>query len=582
MKKILREPLFYLLLLLAIVYLAINLSSQKISDVKLTKNNITQNINLPYETSSEGNEVFFISFNLLVKNKNVKYNIIPDNCIEEILINGEKFPLDGIGGICDYQRGAYIDFSKYVKSGLNHFEFRILNHAGPGGLRVETPYSGFKSLSFMHCIFALFFLLSVALILKKLKFRFIPTSIILLGIAVRLVLYTYTGPTQHSYDTGGHLEYVKIIAEENRIPASDESWSAYHPPSYYIASAAIKKIVDLYDPSITNRILQQFSLLLSFGSIIFGVALIIRLLGNCSPAYLAALVSVLWPGFVLAAPRIGNDSLFYFGALFCMFFAQKYWQIHRSSDMILASIGAAIALSAKSTGLIILVIWTIIYIFGSLRFFRIHSLRILLISAFIIVLSLGLSNYRTVIDIYKGKNTGLVGNIRSLNTSMQVKNEIGNYLYFDLKDYLLEPYASTWVDKGGRQYFWTFALKSSLFGEFRLWNSPLGHTLATMLNFLLLFIFIPAIWGLIHFKFKEFPPLLFIAFLFLALAYLRINYPYACSNDFRYIMPVLFPLVYFAVRGTQMLQNSRLKAFSYIAMLAFAGLSLVFIMGMGF
>ncbi|MCL2259769.1 MAG: hypothetical protein FWC15_00270 [Fibromonadales bacterium] len=582
MKKLIRNPLLYLLPLLAIAYLIILPSKIEFSDVKATRNNKTENIKLPYSISTEANEVFFISFNLLTKNQSVKFNIIPDNCIEEILINGKKFPLNGIDGICDYHKGAYFDFSQYAQKGLNHFEFRILNHGGPAGLRVETPYNGFRSLSIMHYVFALLFLLSTALILRKIKFRFIAASIILLGIAVRLVLYAYVGPTQYSYDTGGHLEYIKIISEENRMPEINEGWSTYHPPLYYISSAAIKKLSDLYDPSIANRILQQFSLLLSFGSIIFGVALIIRLFGNCWPAYLTSLVSVLWPGFALAAPRIGNDSLFYFGALFCMFFAQKYWQMHKSSDIILASIGAAIALTAKSTGFVILAIWIIICISGSLRFFRMHSLRTLLISASIIILSLGFSNYRTVIDIYDGNKASLVGNIRNLHSGMQVVNKTGNYLYFDLKDYLLEPYASTWSDKGGRQYFWNFALKTSLFGEFKLWSSPAGHILAIMLSFLLLFIFMLTLWGMIHAQLKEFPALLFAVFLLAALAYLRISYPYSCSNDFRYIMPALFPLVYFAMRGAQILQNSRLKALSYVAMLSFAGLSFMFIVGMGF
>jgi len=582
MKKLIRNPLLYLLFLLAVAYLIIVPSKTEFFEVKAIRNNKTENVKLPYSNSSDANEVFFISFNLLTKNKSAKFNIIPDNCIEEILINGEKFPLDGIDGLCDYHKGAYFDFTKYTQKGLNHFEFRILNHGGPGGLRVETPYRGFKSLSIMHYVFALLFLLSTALILRKIKFRFIAISIILLGIAVRLILYSYVGPTQYSYDTGGHLEYIKIISEEYRMPKINEGWSTYHPPLYYIASAAVKKLSDIYDPNISNRILQQFNLLLSFGCIIFGVALVIRLFGNGWSAYLTALVSVLWPGFVLAAPRIGNDSLFYFGALFCMFFAQKYWQMHRSSDVLLASIGAAIALAAKSTGLVILVAWVIICAFGSLRFLKMHSLRTLLISAFIIALSLGFSNYRTAVDIYEGNKAGLVGNVRNLHSGMQVGNKTGNYLYFDLKDYLLESYASTWTDKGGRQYFWNFALKSSLFGEFRLWNSPIGHILAGMLSSLLLFVFMLAFWGIIHVKLKEFPALLFTVLLFAALAYLRINHPYSCSNDFRYIMPALFNLTYFSMRGAQILEQSRLRKLSYMAMLSFAGLSFIFIVGMGF
>jgi len=580
MKKILREPLFYLLPLLAALYLVAIPARTEISDIKITRNNKTENIKLPYSVDMAFSEIFIISYNLSVEDKRTaKFNVIPDDCIQEILINGEIFPLDGISGLCDFSSGAYIDFSSHVKEGLNHFEFRIINNGGPGGLRVEIPYNGFKSLSLIHYVFALFFLLYTALLLKKFRFKFIATSIILLGIAVRLVLYIYTGPTEYSYDTGGHLQYMQIISEEKRLPQDDECWSCYHPPLYYASFAVLKNLADRYDPNFTNRILQQAHLLLSFASIILGVALILNLFGNCRIAYLAALVSVLWPGFAIAAPRIGNDGLFYFGALFCMLFAQRYWRLHKNSDILLAFLGASIALAAKATGFVILGVWIVVYILGALRSLRFGSLRILLASAFIVLLFAGFSNYRTIVGVFEGKKLGLVGNAGGLNSNLRVNNTTGNYLYFDLRDYLLEPYASAWNDNGGRQYYWNYSLKTSLFGEFRFWRAPVGYIFATALSTFALLIFMLALWGIIHAKFRDLPPLLFVVFLFAAHIYLRVNYPFSCTNDFRYIFPVLFPLVYFAVCGTQILGNSRLRKFSYIGMLSFAALSFTFIIG---
>jgi len=577
-RKILSEPLFYLLPLLAVLYLTIIPARMEISDIKITRNDKTENIVLPYSVGMANNEVFFISYNLSIKDiKTAKFNVIPDDCIQEIFINGEKFPLNDIKGLCDYSRGVHLDFSKYVHEGLNRFEFRIMNGGGPGGLRVEMPYDGFKSLSIIHYIFVLIFLLSTALLLRKFRFKFIAISIILLGIIVRLVLYTYTGPTQYSYDPGGHLQYIQIISEEKRLPKNDEGWSTYHPPLYYAVSAIIKNIADRYDTSLTNRILQQESLLLSFACVIFGVALILNLFGNCRIAYLAALISALWPGFAIAAPRIGNDSLFYFGALFCMLFAQRYWRLHKNSDVLLASIGASIALASKATGFVILGVWVIIYILGTIRHLKIGSLRTLFASIFIIALFIGFSNYRTVINILDGKKASLVGNSSGLNGNLRVNNTMGNYLYFDLQDYILEPYASAWNDEGGRQYFWNYALKTSLFGEFKFWNATPGYIFATALSILALLISMLALWGIIHVKFKDLPPLLFVIFLFAAHIYLRVSYPYSCSNDFRYILPVLFPIAYFSLSGAQILGDSRLRKFSYINMLIFAALSFVFI-----
>jgi len=166
--SVLRKPLFYVLPLLAALYLIVIPAKMEISDVKITRNGRTENIELPYSVGMANNEEFFISYNLSVKNKKTaKFNIIPDDCIQEILINGKKFPLDGIQGLCDFRKGANFDFSKYVKEGLNHFEFRVQNNYGPGGFRVEIPYGIYKSLSLIQHIFVLLFIIFIILALKK-------------------------------------------------------------------------------------------------------------------------------------------------------------------------------------------------------------------------------------------------------------------------------------------------------------------------------------------------------------------------------------------------------------------------------
>jgi hypothetical protein len=582
--KIFKKPLLYLLPLLAAAYSAIMISSRmEIINVKITRNNKTENITLPYAVDMAKDEVFSVSFSLSVKeNESVKLNIIPDDCLQEVLINGEQFPLEGIKGLCDYSSGAYLDFSKYVREGLNSFELRIINSGGgKGGLHINQYYNGFKDVSLIQYIFVLLLLLSAILILKKLKFNIIAISIIILGITVRLILYTYTGPTQNTYDIWGHLEYVQIVAKEKRLPQTAECWSCNHPPLYYIVSAVTKNVADSYDFTLANRIMQQGQMLLSIICVVLGMALLINLFGNRKMAYLIALVLAVWPHFVIASPRIGNDVPFYFGALFCMLFVQRYWRWHKNLDMLLASIGASIALAAKSTGFVILGTWVIIYILNSIKFFKISSLRILFASIFIITISIVLSYHRPIADfIYK--NDVRLANATNVNSGLKIKNTVGSYFSFDMHDYLFEPYTSTWTDKGGRQYFWNFALKTSLFGEFSIWNSPVGHTIAALLNVLVLVIFVLALWGIIHVHPRELPPLLFLLSLFASLIFIRAWYSLSCMSDVRYILPVVFPLVYFSGRGIQILQNPRLRMLSYIAMLTFTGLSFLFIIGQAF
>jgi len=173
-KKILREPLFYLtpLLIIAFLMLVNTNTSTKISEVKLIRNNNTSTIIFPYSENMEYNEVFSVFFNLTVKNGSAKLNIIPDDCIKEVLINGEQFPLNGVKGLCNGTKGAKLDFSKYIQDGLNNFEIRIINSGGgPAGINV-VPYGGYGNFSLLHYVFVLLLLLSFAFILRKLNPEF--------------------------------------------------------------------------------------------------------------------------------------------------------------------------------------------------------------------------------------------------------------------------------------------------------------------------------------------------------------------------------------------------------------------------
>ncbi|MCL1955700.1 MAG: hypothetical protein FWF63_00125 [Fibromonadales bacterium] len=170
-KKLLyfRDPLFYSLPLLAVLYFIAIPAKIEFSDIKVTRGDNTEDIKLPYSVDMADGEEFIISYDLSVKNKKtVEYKVIPDNCIREIWINGENVPLDGIQGLCDYTMGVNLDFSEYIEKGLNHFEFHLQNDSGPGGFRVEISYNAFKSLSLIQHIFVLCFMFFIVLALKKL------------------------------------------------------------------------------------------------------------------------------------------------------------------------------------------------------------------------------------------------------------------------------------------------------------------------------------------------------------------------------------------------------------------------------
>jgi len=582
-KKILREPLFYLLALFAAAHLIIIPARKEILDVKITRNNKTEDIKLPYSIDMAKDEVFFISFNLSLKNKSAKFNIIPDDCIQEILINGENFPLDSIQGLCDYSKGIYFDFSEYAQEGLNRFELKMKNNGGgPGGIRIGYTYNGFSTIGFKQILFSVLLLIIAALILKKFKFGMSATLLVLLGIGIRLIYFSYTGPTERVYDMDyGHLVYMNMIIENKQIPKTDECWSCNHPPLYYLMGAGIKSFLDNVNPFYSLRFLQQISMLFSFASLAFGIALLYRLFNGGRFALLAGLLFVLWPGFVITAPRIGNDVPFYFGALMCMFFTQMWWDKQKNKLLLPALLGAAIAMMFKSTGFVIFGVLIAVYICGIFRFWKLPQLKIIAGIFIIAILSTLASQHRVVSDFFRNETPTLVS-VRNVNPGLKVNTSFGSFVYFDMKDYLMEPYTSTWSDRGGRQYFWNFFIKSTMFGEYSVWNSNAGKILAGILNVLNLLFFLLILWGIINMKTRDLPSLLFFLALIASLIFTRAYYSMSPLQDFRYVAPILAPMLLFAVNGANILQNSRLRLCAYLCLTFLSVFSFLFIALRGF
>ena len=60
----------------------------------------------------------------------------------------------------------------------------------------------------------------------------------------------------------------------------------------------------------------------------------------------------------------------------------------------------------------------------------------------------------------------------------KVDNTATSYLYFDLHNFIQATYTSTIDEDQGKNCFWNFLLKSSLFGPFNLNHSEINRPLA--------------------------------------------------------------------------------------------------------
>ena len=146
-----------------------------------------------------------------------------------------------------------------------------------------------------------------------------------------------------------------------------------------------------------------------------------------------------------------------------------------------------------------------------------------------------------------------------------------------------------WSDETGRQYYWNYLLKSSLFGEFDFGkNKNIVATAKLISSFFLIiagyFLIILSL-ALSRKKttIRNIPGVLFAVFAgiiipLLILIVTRIKHPYSAQADFRYIFPVMVPVVFLCALGLENLKNKlkMLKYFGYVLSIVFAILTILF------
>ncbi len=438
----------------------------------------------------------------------------------------------------------------------------------------------------LSCVAVGLLLVGVTLGLRRLRFGRATTAVFLAGTVVRLAYLHVTPYSERSHDADQHLEYVSYILAHHAIPPPSAGWAFYHPPLYFLLAAALWRVVAAFHASQATLVaaLQVQSLVYHLGFLAFGLLTgrrwIDRMPGaplDANPrlrsrlgALYAALLC-LWPSGIIHSVRVGNDDLLYlfFGA--GLFFLTRWWQDRRERDLWITAALGALAMQAKSNGLLLFAILGALFVvrvvvdgerpwnLGRARRATAAMARRAWPAVAFFAASAGLTFVRAWRDAVHTHNHLLVGNADRLPAALTVGNGAANYLWFDLKMFVTQPYSSSWVDDAGRQYFLDFAMKTSLLGDFQFdgaWLSNLAVVLAALCTLLLACLLLGTARANKDDLLAELPLFLTVVVAVASLAALRMSIPKACSNDFRYIAPVTVPLVYLYVRALVRLREA--------------------------
>lgn len=546
MKKIMRPECICILALICSLWGVFEFFP-RIENVYLSRDFVSQAEKFPLLLEMREGETFRVEFDVESRFENYDLDVIPDDCAEEVIVNGNAIDLRRFEDNCNFSKGFVLRDSLlalYRVGNRTHYSFSLRNEGGDAGLNVHVSLT-----SLLYASMGVLAVLSLGLlcffIARRFGFGWSLAIIIFLAVVVRAIFFINVPYTNFAYDIDGHVAYVQHVVENHSVPGTDDCWTCYHPPVYYVSAVPSYLLGEWLGLSGATG-LQAYSLLLSILTVFLGMLFLRSFLSGKSLGIASALWAF-WPVMILVSPRIGNDQLFYMLHMLCMWGGVKYLKEGHGKYLLIAVIATALAMWTKATAVVTLGTLFVFVILGywvNLRRRRLTcsewvsaGLLLLLVVAIVLQHLLG--------------DSALVGNSSGLAGRLKVGNEAFNYIFFDLKSFVMCPWTSAWNDGFGREYFWNYAFKTSLFGEFEMTRNMVGRNLATIVSSAFLGLIVYAIrcfWRtellMIHW-FLLLQGATFIA----ALMFLRMLHPYSCSNDFRYILPAIICFIPFVAQG---------------------------------
>lgn len=429
-----------------------------------------------------------------------------------------------------------------------------------------------------------FILIAGLLFLRKIQHKYILILLIIISLVPKLFYLYNNNYYMLPNDVPGHVDYIKIVAQKLVLPKPTDCWQCYHPPLFYISGAVNYHIINLM--GIINdieifRIIQFYTLFIFFIFLLVSILIINEVLGINKNSLLAVGLLLFWPSGTIHALRIANDAPAYLFFALSLLFLIKWWQTNSTRSLILSGFFSATGLLVKSNLAVMASVLFVCFIY-KIYFSKIIILQrafefIILFVIFSIAI---LFNQRSIFLGMK-QDDALIGNYKGVPVQVYgIGNGLLNYIGFDFEAYINYSTIIAAEDKGGRQYFLNYLLKTGLFSEVQAIGN-LQAFIARIISYLLFCLIIFAGIGLFSLRAEDVaarPPLLILASaLFLSLAAFRYKYPLSPSNDFRYIYPILIPFVIFIVWSYRYLhRHIMLKGIYYFAILQFILLSFIY------
>lgn len=531
-----------------------------------------ENIRLPFGQDHIGPYKVKITVDGITS-ENHRFRIYPDDEIHHLTVNGKPVSLDSfsIEDRRNYGSGFVIDITQLIPNEINVIEADLSNASNPAGFRIEST-NRLTNIKLFAIYIALIIL--VIVLSRHLHITKVQLFLLFLSLALSTLYLSKTDERTRTFDVfegGGHKDYIEYLIDHHKLPIPGDGWEYHQPPLYYLTAAIAKQLAPI-DSKVSGELWGQlFALFLWTLFLTSSLATLNFSLRKHQTALLLASVALcLWPSGIIHSIRIGNDLGVYACYGLAFFYTIKWWKKRDSATLFWASLWMAASLLSKSNGLAVagvLGILVLLHIYSSARKKHLFQqnktklIRDVAIAGGLFSCAILLNFADNVKHYLDGTSEDwLLSNVSEMiNPGLKVNNEVKNYIIFDSATFLEQPFISTWEDKYGRQYFWNFVLRSSLSSEYffngkwmELWGIINGVLLLMMIAGTLIFYLQQqpqTSWNKIkRLSYKNAPWIMALVFPFILLLAYRIKVPLSCNTDFRYIYPVIVPILFFALQ----------------------------------
>ena len=431
-------------------------------------------------------------------------------------------------------------------------------------------------------------------ITKRLKARHVMAVLLLVGFIIRLGYMLYTPAAARQHDTytknmDGHEAYAWTIFETGSLPTTNK-YQFYHPPLNAMIQAFFMRFTSWLTDGLSSmfglgeyfatkflyskpdyiaeeryflyQTCQILSVMYSFLAAVFMVKIIgLFNFSNKVKLFLSAFV-VLFPRQIQFAGMLNNDGLSYLLAVLALYFALKWQKGNKHWGWIIAcSLAVGFGMMAKLSSATVCLPIAGIFIYEFICTLRKKegamklSKMILQYGTFLVLCApIGLW-FQVYAMLRFDQGFGFV--FSNLNKKLYTGDHsffARFFVAFDLKEYLGTLYCKPF---SGNYNLFNYALRSSIFGEFSYWQGE-GFAATSILfgGISALLLTASLIWSIVAYFRKRkqgenlleksgqsLSDILFIGLLVASQVfseiYFYIKMPYACTMDFRYIMPLI-------------------------------------------